>query len=179
MSIPNMITLVRIILTPIFVRLYLEGEYSTAAVVLAAAAMSDMLDGAVARHFGLITPLGKVLDPAADKLLQLAMLLCLIAQHPGLWMLLLLHLLRELTLGLMGALVLRRCGRLIGSHWYGKLCTAFRYVFLGAALFWREMPEKIVNEGSAVCMGLIIYCFFRYAWEYMRILHEGTIKKPT
>ena len=74
MSIPNMITLVRIVLTPIFVRFYLEGENSAAMLILAAAALSDVLDGAIARRFGLITPLGKVLDPVADKLLQASML---------------------------------------------------------------------------------------------------------
>lgn len=179
MSIPNMITLVRIVLTPIFVRFYLEGEHSAAMLILAAAALSDVLDGAIARHFGLITPLGKVLDPVADKLLQLAMMLCLVSKSPALWLLLAVHLLREISLGLMGLLVYRRSGRLIGAHWHGKLCTAVMYAFLGAALLWREMPEKIVNEGCAVCLGLIIYCFFSYGWEYMRILKNTPIKKPT
>ena len=75
MSIPNMISLVRILLTPLFVRFYLEGKDWAALYVLCAAAASDVLDGAIARRFNMITPLGKVLDPVADKLLQLAMLL--------------------------------------------------------------------------------------------------------
>lgn len=178
MSIPNMITLFRIALTPVFVRFYLEGEQSAAMLILGAAALSDMLDGAIARRFGLITDLGKVLDPVADKLLQLAMLLCLISARPGLWLLLMLHLGRELLLGFMGLLAYKSSGRLIGAKWYGKLCTAVMYVFLGAALLWRGMPDEMVNKGSAVCVGLIIYCFLRYGAEYMRILHEG-IKKPT
>ena len=179
MSIPNMITLVRIVLTPIFVRFYLEGEHSAAMLILAAAALSDVLDGAIARRFGLITPLGKVLDPVADKLLQLAMMLCLVSESPVLWLLLAVHLLRETCLGLMGFMVYRRSGKLIGSRWYGKLCSGLMYAFLGAALLWREMPEEMLNEGSAICLGLIIYCFFRYAAEYLHILHEGAIKKPT
>ena len=178
MSIPNMITLVRIILTPIFVRFYLEGEHSAAMLILGAAALSDVLDGAIARRFGLITPLGKVLDPVADKLLQLAMILCLLSARPALWLLLMLHLGREVLLGFMGLLVYKGSGRLIGSRWYGKLCTAVMYAFLGAALLWSEMPDEMVNKGSAVCAGLIIYCFFRYAAEYMRILYQD-IKKPT
>lgn len=179
MSIPNMITLVRIVLTPIFVRFYLEGEHSAAMAVLAAAALSDVLDGAIARRFGMITPLGKVLDPVADKLLQLAMILCLVSKWPALWLLLAVHLLRETSLGFMGLLVYKSSGRLIGAHWYGKLCTGLMYAFLGAALLWTEMPEKLINEGCAVCMGLILYCLFRYAWEYMRILKNPPIKKPT
>ena len=180
MSIPNMITLVRIVLTPVFVCLYLEGEHSAAMLVLAAAALSDMLDGAVARRFGLITPLGKVLDPVADKVLQLAMLLCLLSRYQAAASVLLLHLFRELVLGFMGALVYRRCGLLTGSYWYGKLCTGFMYGFLGLALLWREMPEGLLRGGLHVCAGLIVYCLCRYAWEYMKILKsQDTIKKPT
>lgn len=179
MSVPNMITLFRIILTPVFVCFYLEGEQSTAMLILAAAAFSDMLDGAIARRFGLITPLGKVLDPVADKLLQLAMLLCLVSLRRGVGLLLLLHVFRELMLGFMGLVVYRRCGLLTGSRWYGKLCTGFMYVFLGLALLWPQMPLKLFSSGLFICAALIVYCLFRYAWEYLKIMRaEDTIKKP-
>ena len=178
MNIPNMISLLRIVLTPIFVRLYLEGEHTAAMWLLAAAALSDMLDGLVARRFDMITPLGKVLDPVADKLLQLAMLLCLVSFRPELWLLLMLHMLREGLLGAMGYVVYRRCGSLIGSRWYGKLCTALLCAFLGSALIWPQMPQSIVDTGIFSCSLLIIYCLCRYAAEYARLLHEDreTIK---
>ena len=178
MSVPNMITLVRIVLTPVFAFLYLEGEQGAALLVLALAAISDMLDGAIARRFGLITPLGKVLDPVADKVLQLAMMLCLVSRHGAVMLVLLLHLLRELILGLMGALVYRRCGVLTGSRWYGKLCTGFMYAFLGLALLWIEMPEKILITGLYFCAGLILCCLGLYAMEYVRIIKAHKIKKP-
>ena len=127
MSIPNMISLVRILLTPLFVRFYLEGELGAAMFVLCTAAVSDMLDGAIARHFNMITPLGKVLDPVADKLLQLAMLLCLVPGRPGVLYVMALHLVRELVLFYLGLLVYRRQGTLIGSRWYGKACTVSNF----------------------------------------------------
>lgn len=182
MSIPNMISLVRIILTPIFVRLYLEGEQTAAMVLLAAAVISDLLDGFIARNFNMITPLGKVLDPVADKLLQLAMLLCLVKKSPAVLPLLLLHVLRELGLFALGALVYRRTGRLIGAKWYGKLCTAAMYTLLGGALLWREMPDSLFNQGIMVCAVLMGYCVFRYGLEYMRVMKNENgerIKKPT
>jgi len=95
-GIPNMITMLRIVLTPLFVRFYLEGQQGAAMAVLFVAAMSDMLDGFIARRFHMITPLGKVLDPVADKLLQLGMLLCLADRGAIVWLLLLLHLMRQL-----------------------------------------------------------------------------------
>ena len=179
MSVPNMITLVRIVLTPVFAFLYLEGQQMAAMLVLALAALSDMLDGAIARRFGLITPLGKVLDPVADKVLQLAMILCLVSRHGAVMLVLLLHLLREFILGAMGALVYRRCALLTGAHWYGKLCTGFMYSFLGLALLWMEMPEKILITGLYLCAGLIVCCLWLYAMEYLKIIKDNKIKKPT
>ena len=117
MSIPNMLSLLRIVLTPIFVRLYLEGEHTAAMYLLAGAALTDLLDGFIARRFDMITALGKVLDPAADKLLQLGMLLCLVKSEAGVLPLLLLHLLREAGLCVLGWLVYSRCGVLTGAKW--------------------------------------------------------------
>ena len=177
MSIPNMISLARILITPIFVRMYLEGEQTAAMWLLAAAAVSDMLDGLVARRFNMITPLGKVLDPVADKLLQLAMLLCLVRRSAGVIWLLLLHVLREGGLFLLGTLVYRRSGELIGSRWYGKLCTALMYSVLGAALLWQNMPEKILETGLMLCAGMIVLCMVLYTGEYLRLLRRTEEKR--
>ena len=178
MGIPNMITMLRIVLTPLFVRFYLEGQQGAAMAVLFAAAMSDMLDGFIARRFHMITPLGKVLDPVADKLLQLGMLLCLADRGAIVWLLLLLHLMRELSLFALGGLVYRRCGLLIGARWYGKLCTGLMYAALGAALLWRDMPRTLLEPAAALCAVLVLCCFFGYAGEYLRILREQRKEKP-
>lgn len=180
MSIPNVITLFRIALTPIFVRFYLEGQHMTAMALLLLAAVSDMADGFIARRFQMITPLGKVLDPVADKLLQLAMLLCLMKRSHAVLGILLLHLLRELWLLALGSLCFKRSGVLIGARWYGKICTAALYSVLGAALMWPGLPERLLHTGLMLCSGLIIFCLVGYTREYLHILHgDNTIKKPT
>ena len=174
MNIPNTITLLRIVLTPLFVCFYLEGELEAAFVLLAVAAVSDMLDGFVARRFNMVTPLGKVLDPVADKLLQLSMLLCLVSFRSEIWLLLMLHLLREGLLGAMAYALYRRCGRMIAARWYGKLCTALLYSFLGLSLLWTDMPGKIMDTGTFILSLLVIYCLCRYGGEFMRLLQEGS-----
>ena len=176
MNIPNTITLIRIALTPVFMRLYLEGEHTGAMCLLAAAALSDMLDGFVARRFQMITPLGKVLDPVADKLLQLAMLLCLLRIRPAVLPLLLLHLLRETGLFVLGCMAYKRCGVLTGAHWYGKLCTACMYMVLGGLLMWPGMPGIIANYGMGLCAGLMLLCMLMYTAEYIRLL-KGSEKR--
>ena len=68
-SIPNILTIIRILLTPLFVIMLLRGLYAMALLVFAVAGISDGLDGFIARYFNQRTPLGAWLDPIADKLL--------------------------------------------------------------------------------------------------------------
>jgi cardiolipin synthase len=68
-SIPNILTVARILLTPVFVILLLRDMFPTALLVFAAAGISDGLDGLIARYMNQRTTLGSYLDPAADKLL--------------------------------------------------------------------------------------------------------------
>src|ERR1044071_1391278 len=80
LNLPNVITLVRILLIPVFVMLFFTptpDRSLTAAVVFTVAAVTDMLDGYIARRTGQVTKLGKLLDPIADKLLVLSALILL------------------------------------------------------------------------------------------------------
>jgi CDP-diacylglycerol--glycerol-3-phosphate 3-phosphatidyltransferase len=80
-NVPNFITLVRILLIPVFVILFFTptpDRSLSAAVIFVVAAMTDMLDGYIARRTGQVTRLGKLLDPIADKLLVLSALILLV-----------------------------------------------------------------------------------------------------
>ena len=78
MNVPNKLTLLRIILVPIFMCAYLLGLKYTSATVFIVAAITDWADGYLARKNHLITNFGKFMDPLADKLLVTAALLCLV-----------------------------------------------------------------------------------------------------
>ena len=75
LNIPNFLSLIRIILIPITARLFYIGKIETAAAVFVAACLTDILDGYIARHFNMVTDLGKILDPLADKGMQLTVLI--------------------------------------------------------------------------------------------------------
>lgn len=83
MNLPNLITLLRIFLIPVFIVLYrMTGPHSpSAAVLFLIASLTDLLDGYLARRWGQITKLGKFLDPIADKFLVLAALILLVDDH--------------------------------------------------------------------------------------------------
>lgn len=74
---PNILSSVRLCMVPLFVFLFLEGNIIPAVIVFILAGATDVLDGYIARHFNCTSTLGKVLDPLADKFLQLSAFLCL------------------------------------------------------------------------------------------------------
>ncbi len=89
MNLPNIITLARIFLIPVFVLIYLipgQWTYVLAAVFFGLAAFTDWLDGYLARRLNQTTPFGAFLDPVADKLIVVSALVLLIAQHHNIWL---------------------------------------------------------------------------------------------
>ena len=89
MNLPNIITLARILLVPIFVMIYIwpgESAYLVAAVLFGLAAATDWLDGYLARRLNQTTPFGAFLDPVADKLIVVSALVVLMAEHSTIWL---------------------------------------------------------------------------------------------
>ena len=86
-NIPNILSLIRLLLVPVFVLLFFAEKTFAAAAVFVISGITDVLDGFIARKFGFISNLGKVLDPLADKLTQMSAFVCLyIAKLIPLWM---------------------------------------------------------------------------------------------
>ena len=177
MSIPNIISIGRIFLVPVFALLYTQGKITAAMGVLLLSAASDVLDGAIARRFHMETELGRALDPVADKLIQAAMMLCALWRSPSVWLLLGLHILRELSLGLMGLHVLRVTGHVYSAKWYGKVCTACVYVVMIAALAFPQIPGRIIDLGVTVCGVLMAHCLLGYMLNFQKILLQHEEKR--
>lgn len=87
-SLPNVLTLARIGLIPIFALIYVVTDtyYWVAALLFATAAATDWIDGYLARRLGQTTPFGTFLDPVADKLIVVTALVLLIGNHASLWL---------------------------------------------------------------------------------------------
>ncbi len=90
LNLPNFLTFLRILLIPVFIQVYqypFEGRFQLAAFIFLLASVTDLLDGYLARRQGQITPLGKLLDPVADKLLIASALILLVAfNHVSTWL---------------------------------------------------------------------------------------------
>lgn len=146
MNVPNLITLIRFLLIPIFVILFFNPQnnglfYSM--IVFAVSGISDMLDGYIARKYNLITKLGTVLDPLADKLMLIAVLSCLaIKNYIPLWVIIFI-MIKELTM-IIGGLLLLKDNTVIPSNFYGKLSTFLFYVSILILIFNKGISKIMI-----------------------------------
>ena len=111
-TIPNLLSLFRLVLIPVYVIIYLNADSATdyylAAGVLAVSCLTDLIDGKVARHFNMISSLGKILDPLADKATQFTLIMCLTMRYPLLWYLVGLFIVKESFQLIAGGINLHR-----------------------------------------------------------------------
>ena len=171
MNLPNLISCTRILMVPLFVFFYVDGKVFLSMCVLLLCGLSDVLDGMIARRMNMVTELGKILDPVADKLIQGAMMLCLAYVYPVLWGLLAFLVLKELILGAVGIYVMKHKGLVCSSRWYGKLCTVFIY---GAMLLLLLFPKAgaMVNVLTVGCGGLMLLSMLMYLQGFVRLLRD-------
>ena len=149
-TIPNLLSLFRLCLIPMFMLLYLREEnYPATAGILILSGLTDIADGFIARRFHMTSDLGKVLDPTADKLTQLAMLICLLTRFPLMVWPLALLVLKETVDTVLGALVIRKTGIVCGAEWHGKAATCALFAAMVLHVLWFEIPTNL-------SLGLII-----------------------
>lgn len=127
MNLPNKITMMRIILIPVFIVVLMLGYYYASAGIFIFAALSDAVDGHIARKQNLVTNFGKLMDPLADKLLVFSALLCLVelGDVPS-WMVIVI-LARELTITSLRSFAASE-GIVIAAGMSGKIKTVFQMV---------------------------------------------------
>ncbi len=172
-SIPNILSYFRILLIPVFCLMYLKAEdtadYLCSGAVVLISSITDMLDGRIARKFNMITDLGKVLDPVADKLSHAALAVCLAIRHPIMWALIALMVVKEGFMGIMGIYFLRRGRMLNGAKWYGKVCTAALFVGLLVLFLFPNIPELWVNVIIVSLMVIMLAALIMYIPEFKKM----------
>lgn len=169
-SIPNILSYFRLLLIPLFIVLYVQEDFTEALITLAASGLSDILDGRIARKYDMVTDLGKVLDPVADKLTQCAMMICVAMRYPAMWWLLGLHVVKEAVMLIMGWYVLKRTDTVNSAIWVGKLCTGVIYAVMMLHVILPHLPQPVSVGCTIVCAGLIVLSLIVYTARYVKIL---------
>jgi CDP-diacylglycerol--glycerol-3-phosphate 3-phosphatidyltransferase len=180
MNLPNAITIVRIVLCPLIWVLVMSPDTTVRLVgwvVFLAAALSDLWDGHLARKYGWVTDMGKLLDPLADKLLLVVSLvpIYLIAQGPGdadqlaywgelpLWAVLLIFG-REIFVTLFRQYAQRR-GVVIAAGSWGKRKALVQNLFAGGALLWFPLAQLALDRGWSDQAAWGVWSIFHGLWN--------------
>ena len=132
MNLPNRLTILRTIMIPFYlVFLYLDIAGPVSKVIAAAifiiASLTDMLDGKIARKYGLVTNFGKFMDPLADKLLVLSALICMIEYDLVVSWMVIIIVARELTVSILRAIAADN-GKVIAASGGGKIKTTSQMI---------------------------------------------------
>ncbi len=171
-TIPNLLSLFRLILIPLYVYIYLNAQSATdyyiSAGILAVSCLTDMIDGKIARRFNMITNLGKVLDPLADKVTQFTLVVCLAVKHPVLWIMAGLLIVKELFQLIAGALLLRKGLILRGAQYSGKISTTVLFVSLIVLVMLPMISETAVLWITVVDCIFLMVAFIDYFLVYVR-----------
>jgi cardiolipin synthase len=112
-----------------------------AAVVVGLSGLTDVVDGIVARRFNMVTDIGKIIDPIADKLTQLAVITCLALRYSPMRVLLAAHVIKELIMGIMGLMALKR-NSINSAKWYGKVSTIVLFCVTAIHLIFPGIPHQ-------------------------------------
>lgn len=171
LTIPNLLSMFRLLLIPVIVWLYCERkQYHATVVVIALSGFTDILDGKIARKFNMVSDVGKVLDPIADKLTQAALVICLITQYPWMWALLTLFIIREGIMAWWGYLALKHTDTVNSAKWYGKAATVVLYAVMILLVFFSNIPDTVANVLMLLCAVFMLLSLVLYGKFYRSIL---------
>lgn len=169
-TIPNLLSFFRIALIPVYAVIYLNASdtraYFLAGCILAVSCLTDMIDGRVARRFNMISTLGKILDPVADKLTQFTLTLCLSINYPILRHVLLLFVIKEGFQGIVGLVYLFHGRMLPGALLAGKICTTVLFLSLIILVFLPDLNQKTVDIIAATDTVFLCHSFIHYILAY-------------
>ncbi|HVS01136.1 MAG TPA: CDP-diacylglycerol--glycerol-3-phosphate 3-phosphatidyltransferase [Thermoanaerobaculia bacterium] len=178
MNLPNLLSLFRILLVPILVVVLLtkfEGKEFVGLGLFLLAAFTDLLDGYIARRRGMVTRLGKLLDPAADKILMAAAFISLVELDPELvpaWMVVVI-IARELAVSTLRSVAADE-RVVIEASFAGKAKTVVQVIAVSLLIIHNQLGEfrHLAPLSLWVAVAVTVYSGIEYSLRYGRFLLE-------
>lgn len=171
LTIPNLLSLFRLILIPVIIWLYwVRKDYFPAGVLLIVSGLTDLADGYIARRFHAVSNVGKILDPIADKLTQAAMLFCLVTRFPLMAAPFGFLVIKEIFIGTTGLLMIRKTGKVVGADFHGKVATTLLYAMMILHIFWIDIPSTVSAVSILICLVSMAFTLLTYGSRNMRVL---------
>lgn len=170
-TLPNIMSFFRICLIPVIVWLYcIKKNYTFTGFIIIISGLTDILDGFIARKFNLISDLGKILDPIADKFTQLAVLICLLTKFPWMLMPIISMIFKEIFVGITGFIAIKKSGKVSGADWHGKVATILLYSMMVLHMFWLNIPNEVSSASILLCTSMIFVSFFFYIIKNLKTI---------
>lgn len=189
-TIPNWLCFIRIALIPVFSVLFVNGIYLWAFIAMIVAALTDVFDGKIARKYNMVSNLGKILDPIADKLSQMAIVIILIVKfwsNDGIVKyIFFLFIIKELLMICGGAILMAKGMRPTAAEVWGKAATVVFYVFMitiiaiGSAdgplvgvWFIKQLPQTVTTVMVIIAAVMAFISLFGYAPGFIKQMKEN------
>lgn len=173
---PNMLSIFRLCLVPVFVVVYFSGvpnAHAWAACVYILAIITDFLDGFLARRFNLITNLGKVLDPLGDKMFTLAVLACITIDKVIPAWVIGIFFAKEILMAAGGMVIHRRAKvEIPPSNYFGKTATVMFFVVGVALLVFEKIPYHAAVCLICLCLLASVAALVSYILSFKKIMKQ-------
>lgn len=170
LTIPNLLSMLRLVLIPIYATIYLHAQnaahFLIAGILMIVSCMTDLLDGQIARKFNMVSNVGKLLDPLADKATQLTLLICFCAKYRIMMPVLILFLVKEFFQLVFCVLALQDNKALPGALMAGKVCTTVLFFSLIFMVLFDDIPETIVFFIALTDSCFLVISFVCYISAY-------------
>lgn len=177
MNIPNLLSMFRLALVPIFpVVFFGDGEHSRvyALLIYALASFTDVLDGLIARRFHMVSRLGRILDPMADKLMAFTVLICIATARIVPYWAVVVFFCKEALMGLGALTLYQKTEDVMPANWLGKGAGVFFFLVCCLLLLFPQIPSDWALVFICAALALNIAAFFNYLrlFLFSAVKHE-------
>ncbi len=169
-TIPNILSMVRICLIPVIVWLFLGKEnYLLTGIFVLISGLTDVVDGMIARRFNMISDVGKVLDPIADKATQAVVIILLAIRFPLMLIPLAIGIVKEIFMAISGYMIVKKCDVVLGANWHGKLATVVLTATMALHLVWYNIDPTvslimILLSAAFIALSLTLYAIRNFGY---------------
>ena len=176
LTIPNLLSLIRILVIPPLIVFLLNQNFIMAGVMLIISGVSDMFDGMIARKLNQVTQLGKMLDPVADKLTLIAVVICINVLYPSVLPFVIILFSKEFLMLCGGAVLLKMKIKPPAANFYGKIATVVFYVSVTVIILikaiWDIKNLILTNILFIITTGFMLVALFQYAHIFFKLIKE-------
>lgn len=176
LTVPNLLSFIRILVIPLLIIFLLDRNFIMAGVMLIISGVSDMFDGMIARKFNQVTQLGKMLDPIADKLTLIAVVICIYVLYPSVLPFVIILFAKEFLMLCGGFVLIKMKIKPPAAKWYGKVATVVFYVSVTAIILlqaiWSIENVILTNTLFIITTCFMLFALLEYAIIFFKLIKE-------